>query len=649
LENFLKNEKSPYLKQHQNNPVNWYPWGKKALEKAKELKKPIFLSVGYASCHWCHVMAHESFENEMTASIMNEKFINIKVDREERPDLDHVFQKSLAILTGTPGGWPLSMFLDENGVPFTGGTYFPPKEIHGRPDFIKVLKSVSEVYGNNREKIINQATQITKIFEELNQKSSVINQNLQPYVEKVLTYLDTEVGGFKGSPKFPQFYVFDCLFYYFKKTQKKEFYLPVKKLLTNVCAKGLYDHLEGGIARYSVDEQWIVPHFEKMLYDNILFIELLVKFYQENKENYFKEKLLQTINFIHNKFVNSENLLGSAYDADSDGIEGKYYVWNYKDLKKILGEDFNIFEKNFYISENGNFENDNILIEKENLISNEKDRDNVKILKEKLLTEREKRNKPLFDDKSQTDLNTFWIKTLVHASEVLDNYKFFTKSLEFYETINKKLDEKIFHCYKDDTKVNVFLEDYTYYSLMLITFYESTGEEKYLIACEKVMLKAWELFFDKKNNLLHKNPINKNDLFVNPIDINDGNIPNGNSIYMYISNKLELILGTEDWKAKTETLMKCFHSYINLHSIQMFSYLKYLDIAEQKITFTFFGNPKNINELYKYTKKNYLNSATFIYKKNEKDYLVVCKNKTCSLPLTKINELEEYTKKNNIN
>ena len=649
MENLLKYEKSPYLKQHENNPVHWHPWGDNSLKKAKELKKPIFLSVGYASCHWCHVMAHESFENTETAKVMNEKFINIKVDREERPDLDFVFQKSLALLTGTPGGWPLSIFLDENGVPFSGGTYFPPQEMHGRPNFVSVLNNVSEVYNKNREKIIGQAPQIKKVFDELNKKSSVINQSLLPYVEKVLTYLDSDFGGFKGNPKFPQFYIFDCLFYYYKKTQKKEFHQAVEKLLINICSRGLYDHLEGGIARYSVDEQWIVPHFEKMLYDNILFIDLLTKYYQNNKENYFKEKLIQTIHFVHSKFINSENLLGSAYDADSDGEEGKYYVWSYEDLKKTLGEDFNFFAQNFKISKEGNFENNNILIEKTNLFSNKEDRKKINIIKEKLLKEREKRNKPFFDDKSQTDLNVFWINVLINASEVLEDPELFKKSQKFYEIINKKLEKKIFHCYQSENKVTVFLEDHVYYCLMLITFYEVAGEDKYLLACEKLMLETWELFFDKKNNLLQKNPINKNDLFVNPVDINDGNIPNGNSVYLFISQKLELILEKQDWKSKCQTLKESFHSHININSMQMFSYLKYLDISDEKISFTFFGDFKKIDDLHKIVKKNYLNIATIIYKKSEKNYLLVCKNQTCSLPIHNIEEFNEYIKKNSIN
>ena len=215
MANELKFEKSPYLKQHEDNPVEWVAWNKKSLLKAKEQKKPIFLSVGYASCHWCHVMAHESFENSETAKIMNETFINIKVDREERPDLDFIFQKSLAILTGTQGGWPLSMFLDENGVPFTGGTYFPPSELQGRPSFSSVLENVSKVYSENREKIIQQKSQMEIVFKELNKKNAVLKQNLEPFVERILQYLDEKNGGFKGAPKFPQFYMFESIFHFF--------------------------------------------------------------------------------------------------------------------------------------------------------------------------------------------------------------------------------------------------------------------------------------------------------------------------------------------------------------------------------------------------------------------------------------------------
>ena len=349
MENLLKKEKSPYLKQHENNPVHWYPWGKQALDKAKQLKKPIFLSVGYASCHWCHVMAHESFEDKKTANVMNEKFINIKVDREERPDLDNVFQKSLSILSGTPGGWPLSMFLDENAIPFTGGTYFPPTEKYGRPSFVNILNQVSDFYEKNKDKVIEQANQIKNVFKQDQRKSSVIKQNLTPHLEAMINYIDYDWGGFLGSPKFPQFYVFESFLHFYKKNKNKKFYEAVKVLLDNVCARGLYDHLLGGIARYSTDDRWIAPHFEKMLYDNILFVNLMGQFYIEEPNEYYKDKIVQTVDFVIKYFKNKDNLLGSAYDADSEGIEGKYYVWEDKELRNVLEKDYDTFLLNITI------------------------------------------------------------------------------------------------------------------------------------------------------------------------------------------------------------------------------------------------------------------------------------------------------------
>jgi len=484
LENLLKKENSPYLKQHENNPVHWYPWGTKALEKAKELKKPIFLSVGYASCHWCHVMAHESFEDKNTATVMNEKFINIKVDREERPDLDNVFQKSLAILTGTQGGWPLSMFLDENGVPFSGGTYFPPKEMYGRPSFVNILKQVSDFYAKNKDKIIQQASQIKDVFQKDQKKSSVIGQNLNPHLEAMLNYIDFEWGGFQGSPKFPQFYVFESFLHFYKKNKNKKFYDAVKILLNNVCSRGLYDHLLGGIARYSTDDRWIAPHFEKMLYDNILFINLLGQFYLQEPNEYYKEKLIQTVEFVNNSFKNKENLLGSAYDADSEGVEGKYYVWDDKELRSVLEKDYNLFVKYYDISENGNWEGKNILIEK-SIKPTKEENEKLKKIKDKLLSIREKRPKPFFDDKTQIDLNAYWISTLIFVAEVFNKEEWKKLSLSSYNLIKNLTKDEIYHCYKDKDGVKVFLDDYAYLSQLMINLYETTGEVNYLEDAKK--------------------------------------------------------------------------------------------------------------------------------------------------------------------
>jgi len=644
LENLLKNERSPYLKQHENNPVHWYPWGTKALKKSKELKKPIFLSVGYASCHWCHVMAHESFEDKNTAAVMNEKFINIKVDREERPDLDNVFQKSLAILTGTPGGWPLSMFLDENGVPFSGGTYFPPKEMYGRPSFVNILKQISDFYAKNKDKIIQQASQIKDVFQKDQKKSSVIGQNLNPHLEAMLNYIDFEWGGFQGSPKFPQFYVFESFLHFYKKNKNKKFYDAVKILLNNVCSRGLYDHLLGGIARYSTDERWIAPHFEKMLYDNILFINLLGQFYLQEPNEYYKEKLIQTVEFVNNSFKNKENLLGSAYDADSEGVEGKHYVWDDKELRSVLEKDYNLFAKYYDISENGNWEGKNILIEK-SIKPTKEENEKLKKIKNKLLGIREKRPKPFFDDKTQIDLNAYWISTLIFVAEVFNKEEWKKLSLSNYNLIKNLTKDEIYHCYKDKDGVKVFLDDYAYLAQLMINFYETTGEINYLDDAKKIVQQTWDLFYDKENKILQKNPIKQNDLFVPPLDINDSNIPNGNSVFLLNCKKLEAITNDIKWQGMAKELIQSFHSFLNLKSTQMTSYIKNLDMCEELTTFTFFGDIKKIKELQQFVKKNYLKSSTLIYKEDPKEnYLVVCKNQTCSNKIKSVEELKSVAK-----
>ena len=648
MANILKNEKSPYLKQHENNPVDWMPWNKETLLKAKRQKKPIFLSVGYASCHWCHVMAHESFENPETANIMNSKFINIKVDREERPDLDSIFQKSLGILTGAQGGWPLSMFLDENAVPFTGGTYFPPKQMQGRPSFNQVLDNVSKVYSENRDKIIAQVSQLQNIFKELNRKNAVLKQDLEPYAEKIIQYLDEENGGFKGSPKFPQFYIFDTIFYFYKKNNKSNFFKPVEILLNKISSRGIYDQLEGGIARYTVDDKWIVPHFEKMLYDNILYVNLLNNFLQKEKSDYLKNKLVQTIKFINSNFISENNLLGSAYDADSEGIEGKYYVWDYHELENILKEKFLIFKKKYLISESGNFEGSNILVE--NNIENLKSEELLVINEAEkiLLNERKKRVKPFFDDKVQIDLNCYWLYSNLYSSLLLDDEDLYKTTINTINIISKKLTKNIYHCYnRDKIEVDVFLEDYVYYCLLLITLYEINNDKVSLDKCINLMEETWKLFFNKDYNLLQKNISNSNDLFVNPIDIADNNIPNGNSMFLLICNKLKNITNDKSWFEKIDILSKEFNTYINFNFSQMFSYLKIIDICEENITISFHGKLNEIEKIKKNILKDFMGNISIIYKESEEDFFaIVCKNQTCSEKLKTLYDINHYIQNN---
>ena len=649
MPNQLKNERSPYLKQHEDNPVEWYPWSKISLDIAKKQKKPIFLSVGYASCHWCHVMAHESFENVETAKLLNEKFINIKVDREERPDIDSIFQKSLSILTGAQGGWPLSMFLDENGVPFTGGTYFPPKEMYGRPSFNQIILNVSKVYSENREKIIAQVSQLQSVFNDLNRKNAVLKQDLEPYAEKIIQYLDDENGGFKGAPKFPQFYIFQTLLYFFNLNKNSKFLKPVELLLTKISSKGIYDHLKGGISRYTVDEKWIIPHFEKMLYDNIQYVLLLSHYLGNFKSNNLENKLKQTIYFIKNEFKSKDNLLGSAIDADSEGVEGKYYTWKYDELKKLSGDNFNILQKKYEIQEEGNFEGLIILTEKDNIKLNNEESQILEKTKKILEKERDKRIKPFFDNKVQTDLNCFWLYANLYASLVLKDENLFEDTVKSINQLIDKLKNKIFHCYEStENEIDVFLDDYVYLSLLLITMFELENNEKYLNICKEVMMKTWENFYNDKYNLLQKNNYRNNDLFVQPIDISDNNLPNGNSIYLLVCNKLKNITLENTWQKRIDILSKTFHSYINFNFSQMFSFIKILDICEKNITITFNGDFKKYRKILQNIDINYLSTSTILHKANSKDFFVViCKDQTCSKKLNNFEEIENYLK--NIN
>ena len=551
-ENVLSNDLSPYLKQHKDNPVNWQIWSSETLKYSKENKKPILLSIGYASCHWCHVMAHESFEDVETANLMNKLFVNIKVDREERPDLDFIFQSSFQLFNQSGGGWPLTMFLDENGVPFMGGTYFPKDSKHGLPSFKEVLKKVSEAYKDQREKIIKQKDLIIKSLDL--KKNSVLNQDLEPIIEMCLIHLDPIKGGYKGAPKFPTFNLFETLLYFYNTTNDIKYLKPVELIVKQLCSKGIYDHVEGGIARYAVDEDWIIPHFEKMLYDNTQFILLLSKYCKINSDNYFKEKLEQTIDFLKKNFLNKEGFLGSAYDADSDGEEGKYYIYSFDEIKDIEN-----IEKYFEINSEGNWENKIILVEKQ--------KPTEEILK-KLFQIRSKRNKPFFDDKTQLDLNCLMISALIAANEVLPKKGYLKSAEELFMKIEKKyIKNTIYHSY---SKNIVFIEDYAFLINAINDLSDNTMNFKYKDLAKKLAQEAIVKFFLEDKNIFQKNPKNNKDTFFNPIDIGDNTIPNGNAIMLINLIKLGMM---DEAKKLSESL----NGYLNIYKNHMMTAIRALD------------------------------------------------------------------------
>ena len=563
--NNLVNDPSPYLKQHKNNPVHWQVWSLETIEFAKKNSKPILLSIGYASCHWCHVMAHESFEDKDTADLMNKHFINIKVDREERPDLDFVFQSSFQLFNQSGGGWPLTMFLDENGVPFMGGTYFPKKSQSGFPSFKEVLQKVHDAYKEQKENIIKQKDLIIKNLDL--KKNSVLSQDLEPILEISLNYLDSIKGGYKGAPKFPTFNLYETLLYFYNKTSNKKYLEPVTLLIKQLCSKGIYDHVEGGISRYTVDDEWIIPHFEKMLYDNTQFILLLSKYCKINKDEYFREKLDQTIQFINKEFLNKDGLLGSAYDADSDGEEGKYYVYSYDDIKEI--KDITDY---FEIDEKGNWENKIILVEKKKA---------PKKVLEKLLEIRLKKNKPFFDDKTQLDLNCMWISGLIAAHEILPESGYLKLAEIFFTVIEENyLKKNIQHSY---SKEIVFIEDYAFLINALNDLSDKTMNFKYKDLAKKLSIEAINKFYLREKNIFQKNLKDNNDIFFTPVDIGDNTIPNGNAIMLI--NLIRLGLMNE-----SKSLADSLNGYLNVYKNHMMTAIRALD---------FFNNirsGKNCNE-----------------------------------------------------
>ncbi len=550
--NILSEDLSPYLKQHKDNPVHWQTWSKDCMEFAKINKKPILLSIGYASCHWCHVMAHESFEDNETAKLMNELFVNVKVDREERPDLDFIFQSSFQLFNQTGGGWPLTMFLDENGVPFMGGTYFPKEPKHGLPSFREILQKVSDAYKDQRENIIKQKSLIIKNLDL--KKNAVLSQELEPIIEMSLNNLDTLKGGYKGAPKFPTFNLYETLLYFYNKSGDKKYLEPLDLIIKQLCSKGIYDHVDGGIARYTVDEDWIVPHFEKMLYDNSQFVLLLSKYCKINSQFYFKEKLDQTIQFLINNFRNKEGFLGSAYDADSDGEEGKYYVFSYEEIKAIENID-----KYFEIKPEGNWENKIILVEKE--------KPNKNILK-KLSEIRARKTKPFFDDKTQLDLNCLMISALVAANEILPEKKYLKLAEELFSKIEKKyIKNKIYHSY---SKNIVFIEDYAFLINSLIDLSDKTMNFKYNDLAKKLSYEAIKKFYLNDKNIFQKNPKTNDDVFFRPIDISDNTIPNGNAIMLINLIRLGMM---EEAKKLSESL----NGYLNIYKNHMMTSLRAID------------------------------------------------------------------------
>lgn len=482
--NHLHLETSPYLLQHKDNPVHWHGWNDAAFEAAKAQNKPILLSVGYTACHWCHVMAHESFEDATTAAVMNDRFINIKLDREERPDLDALFQQTLALM-GLQGGWPLTMFLTPDGEPFYGGTYFPPEPRHGIPAFQQILRGVADSWETEPEKILHNKK---ILLDAIAQNQSVAEgrilqeQDLAGVAEHIIKKIDPANGGFGGDPKFPSLPTLRFLWDHHIRTGDARYRFAVEYSLTSMCQGGIYDHIGGGFHRYTVDDAWLVPHFEKMLYDNALFISLLSDVYRETQNPLFKKRVLETVVFLGRDLGEGDAFICSL-DADSEGHEGKFYTWHEDDIDDALQENANLFKKTYDISRFGNWENINIpnrLQHRET--QGDAEEQALDAARAKLFAIRATRIAPERDDKILADLNGMAIDALVTASTAFGDAVYLAQAKLTFDHVCKLLNQgslKHSSC-KGTTGHDAFLDDYAWMIKAALSLYAQDGDQKYL-------------------------------------------------------------------------------------------------------------------------------------------------------------------------
>ena len=672
-ENSLIHETSPYLLQHAKNPVQWYTWNEPALKKATEEHKPIFLSIGYSSCHWCHVMAHESFENSEIAKIMNENFINIKVDREERPDIDDIYQKVCQIATGQ-GGWPLSVFLTPDQKPFYVGTYFPILDSYGRPGFGSLLRQLAQSWKEKPQDILKtaenfltnlQKTESVGTFEHLDK--SILDEA----AINMMQLGDPIHGGFGSAPKFPNSANLSFMLRYSKLSGISKFQEFALKTLRKMAQGGIFDQLRGGFHRYSTDSRWLVPHFEKMLYDNALIPVVYTEAYQITKDPFYLEVVTKTLNYVLEEMTSTEGGFYSAQDADSEGEEGKYYVWNKSEIQEILGNDADVFCLFYDVTDGGNFEGKTILCNNISLSSVAfkfgKTEDQVKNILDscikKLLDVRSKRIPPGLDDKILTSWNALMISALAKGFRVSNEQSFLSaaeKCISFIENHLVK-NGKLLRTYKNGTsKIQAYLEDYSYFISALLDIFEINPKLKYLETAQTFGNYLIDHFWDptQKNFFMTDNTHEK--LIIRPKSNYDLSMPSGNSVAAY--SLLRLYHLTQE-KKFLEISLAVMESQATMAAENPFGFgylLNTIYMYLQKPLEITILNPKN-TEISKYLTGMFLPESILVTVRDEnqiknlakipffagkefnydKTIVFVCKDFTCSLPLESISEIEK--------
>ena len=588
--NRLAREVSPYLLQHQHNPVDWWPWGTEALAEAKRAQKPILLSVGYAACHWCHVMAHESFEDEATARVMNELFVNIKVDREERPDIDQIYMNALHLL-GEQGGWPLTMFLTSDGEPVWGGTYFPKDSRYGRPAFVDVLKELSRLF---RE----EPARITKNRQALMEKLSAAARpenktviglpELDQAAASLARKMDPVNGGLGGAPKFPQCQMLEYLWRAGLRRNDQRFFDIVERTLTRICEGGIYDHLGGGFARYSVDAKWLVPHFEKMLYDNAQLLELLALAHARTGKELFRTRAQETVGWLDREMTTEEGAFSASLDADSEGEEGKFYVWSLAEVQQILGADnAAFFAAHYDVSAEGNFESHNILNRLNDLPRSMEDEARLSMLRPLLHEAREARIRPGLDDKILADWNGLTIAALVNAGILLGAPDWIARARRAFATIERLmgqgagLGDRLGHSWRAGKLVVPGLaSDYAAMGRAALSLYEATGEATYFERALEWQKALDAHYFNPATARYFLTADDAQGLVVRPQSTFDEAIPNPNGLIAQNLVRFAALTGDESWRSKADAMLD---GLLPLSAENLFSHVSPLGALDMRL------------------------------------------------------------------
>ena len=582
--NRLASETSPYLLQHRDTPVDWWPWGPEALARAKAENKPILLSVGYAACHWCHVMAHESFEDAATAAVMNRLYVNIKVDREERPDIDAIYQHALALL-GEQGGWPLTMFLTPEGEPFWGGTYFPPAARFNRPGFVEVLEGIHRIWREGQDKVQKNVGALKSALETWARSApgqAVTPEILDRVAERLLQEVDPVEGGIGGAPKFPNAPLLNLFWRAWWRRGEPAHRDAVLLTLRRMCLGGIYDHLAGGFARYTVDAIWLVPHFEKMLYDNALLADVYAQAYQATGEQFYRIIAEETLEYVLREMTSPEGGFYAAQDADTEGEEGKFYVWTPDEVRAVLGEDADDVIELLGITERGNFEGSNVLS-----IPNKEDRmrwrdERFAALRERLYAARDERTRPGRDDKILTSWNGLMLRAFANAAWIFESERYLQAARANAEFLrdNLRRDVRLLRSYKDgEARIDGFLEDYAFLIDGLLALYRATFEPQWIAWAVELARIAIDDFYDAESGAFYDTAATGEQLIARPRDPFDNATPSGNSAIVDALTRLSHLVGDIEFTRLARSVMEELANVASEHPHGLSRMLSAIDFA----------------------------------------------------------------------